>query len=92
MKFRKQLLIDLVYDDVDEDTDAELIENELDDHGRWSLHYRLVFKYEGKFYRVYYSRGATENQDEEPFEYEPVELDCEEVFPQARTITVYETI
>lgn len=40
------------------------------DHSRWSVIHRLTFKYEGKLYQTTYSRGATEYQDESPWEYE----------------------
>jgi len=89
MKFPKQLLCDLIYDETDE---AELIETEFVEVSRWSIHYRLVFKIDNKFYSAPYSKGATESQDESPFEYDPEEIECEEVFPQVRTITVYRTI
>jgi len=89
MKFPKQLLCDLAYDETDE---AKLIESELVDVSRWSIHYRMVFKIDNKFYSADYRKGATESQDESPFEYDPEEIECEEVFPQARTIIVYEPI
>lgn len=87
MKFKKQWLQDLVWDDVD---DGEIVLNEITDTSRWSVHYDLVFKFGDKFYRTHYSRGATENQDESPFEWEPDEIDCEEVFPTEKTVIVYE--
>ena len=42
---------------------------------------------DGKFYRAVYSRGATESQDERPFEYgEPIFI---EVFPKTVEHVVY---
>lgn len=89
MKFEKRWLQDLLWDDVD---DGEVIENRMVDTSRWSVHYDLVFKFGDKFYRTHYSRGATENQDESPFEYELDEIECEEVSPKEKTIVVYEAV
>lgn len=54
------------------------IEEELIDNSRWSLDYRIVFEDNGKFYETYYSVGATECQEERPWEYED-EVECTEV-------------
>lgn len=56
---------------------------------RWSIHYDLVFKYEDKFYNTSFSRGATESQDERPFEYAENEIECVQVEPTEKTIIVY---
>ena len=58
--------------------------------GRWSIHYERVFKHDDRFWMTTYRRGATECQDESPYEYEPDEVECVEVFPVERTVTVYE--
>jgi len=58
--------------------------------GRWSVHYERVFKHDGKFYATTYQMGATEGQDERPYEYDDDEVECKEVFPVEKTITVYE--
>lgn len=52
--------------------------DEITDTSRWSVHHRIVFEYEGKFYEAYYSEGATEMQDESAWEYED-EVECDEV-------------
>ena len=91
MLFKKQWLQDLVWDDVD---DAEIIENEIVDTSRWSIHHTAVFKLDcnEKFYQTHYSTGATENQDESPYEYDPDEIECVEVAPVTKTITIYAPI
>ena len=89
MKFKKEWLQDLVWDDVD---DAEIMKNEIVDTSRWSIHHTAVFKFDGKFYQTHYSVGATENQDESPYEYDPDEIECVEVVAFTKTITVYEPI
>ena len=52
--------------------------DEVVDTGRWSIDHRCVFEDDGKFYQAYYSEGATEMQDERPWEYEN-EITCTEV-------------
>ena len=65
-KFSKEILKELIYGNVD---NYELVANNLIGNSRWSLDYDLIFKHEEKYWRVTYSRGATECQDEQPFEY-----------------------
>jgi hypothetical protein len=81
MRFSRDFLADM---------DGETIEDEIIGHGRWTVHHRRVFSHEGKFYVTTYSVGATESQDERPYEYDSEEIDCAEVFPREKTITVYE--
>lgn len=51
--------------------DFIVIDNILEDTSRWSLNYRLIIqrKSDGKYFADYYSVGATEIQDERPWEY-----------------------
>lgn len=69
---------------------GETVYDRIVGHGRWSVHHERVFKHEGKFYKTDYRTGATESQDESPYDYEPDEIECVEVFPREKTITVYE--
>ena len=48
------------------------------DTGRWSIFHEIVFADNGKFYKTTYSEGATEYQDESPWEYDD-EVECIEV-------------
>jgi hypothetical protein len=50
----------------------------------------MIFKFEDKLYKTSYSTGATEYQDEDPYEYEDDVIECPEVFPVEKTIIVYE--
>lgn len=84
MLFKKEFLQKLGYK-----KDA-IVEETILDHTRWSVVYQRVFKFEDKFYETVFSVGATEYQDESPYEYEPEEIECEEVFPVEKTIIVYE--
>lgn len=88
-EFKKEDLKDLVNDECES---LEKIEDRITDTGRWSVHYALIFKDKasGKFYATDYSRGATEQQDESPFEFEPDLVACREVRPVEQTVIVYE--
>jgi uncharacterized cupredoxin-like copper-binding protein len=59
---------------------------------RWSLDHYMVFKLEDKFYMAHYSVGATESQDESPWEYEGDEIECVEVEPKEETVIVYRAV
>ena len=52
--------------------------DEICDTSRWSVNHSIVFADKGKFYRANYSVGATEVQDESPWEYEN-NVECTEV-------------
>ncbi len=67
------------------------IENEIVDHSRWSVHHRIVVqrKSDQKFFVGYYSDGATESQDEDPYEYDEF-AEFTEVKPVEKTVIVYE--
>ncbi len=70
--------------------DKDYLVNELDlpyaaeedhvvDNSRWSINHEIVFKdKDGKYYSTAYSVGATECQDEGPWEYED-QVECTEV-------------
>lgn len=77
VQFPKSDLLDLL---CDEPPDGyEMVEDQLVDTTRWSKVYRLTFKYGGKLYQTGYSTGATEHQDEGPFENDGKIIDCYEV-------------
>ena len=52
--------------------------DEIVDTGRWNIQHRCVFADGDKFYEAYYSVGATECQDEQPWEYDE-NVECSEV-------------
>lgn len=91
MKFEKEWLKDLVWGDIPKE-EATVVEKELVDTSRWSNIYEIVFKVEDKFYSSSYSVGATEMQDEQPYEYDDDEIECCEVVPVEKTIIVYEAV
>lgn len=76
MKFTAEELRDIVWDD---HPAAEVIEDNVTDNSRWSIHHTCIFKYGGVYYRTHYSVGATESQDEQPYEYDGDEIEVEVV-------------
>jgi hypothetical protein len=82
MTFSKEWLIDNV-------VDGKPISNEIVGHGRWSVTHRCIFDFEGKYYSTSYSVGATEMQDEEPYEYATDPIECREVVKEEYTAIRY---
>ncbi len=66
------------------------IEDKIIENGRWTLTYEIVIqrKSDNKFFSDTYRRGATESQEERPYEFDAPTF--KEVFPVEKTITVYE--
>lgn len=80
---------------VSKETAQELIEDYVQetivDTSRWSIEYEAIVQHEGKHYRVFYSRGATEYQDEQPFEYDK-EVELTEVHQVEKLVKVWENV
>lgn len=78
----------IIWGDTD---DFKEISDEIVGTRRWSNDHEAVFQRisDGKFFSVSYSRGATESQDEKPFEYDK-EAVFSEVFRVEKTVIVYE--
>lgn len=70
----------------------DTVDHQIVGHSRWSITYREVFKFEDKFYETGWMEGATEMQDERPYEYDGDEIECDEVYPMEKVVTVYERI
>lgn len=66
--------------------------NEIRDRSRWAVEYELVFSHGGQLWGTHYRRGATEEQDEGPFEYESKEITCLERRATSQVVTIYEVI
>ena len=81
MKFSKEFL---------QDEGGETVYDKVIGNRRWSVDHERVFKHEGRYFRTLYSVGATESQDERPYEYEGDEIECVEVFPVEKKVIVYE--
>ena len=73
-----------------EDSNFVTIEDRIVGTRRWSVVYEIVVqrKTDGKYFKDSYRRGATESQDESPYEYS--EPNFTEVFPVTKTYVVYE--
>ena len=89
-RFPKQELLDLLDGD---ETLYQLINDELIDHTRWSVTHEIVFrdKATDEFFRAYYNVGATEYQDESPWEYED-EVIASYVVPVVVHVVRYEPV
>ena len=81
---------EIVYGDSEKFT---AVQDEITDTSRWSVHHYLVFQQNdnGKLYETNYSRGATEYQEEHPFEGER-EVTCVEVEEYQKTVTDYREV
>jgi hypothetical protein len=85
IKFSKEFLkneLDLPYG---------ALEDKITSTSRWSVHHQIIFDYDGKFYRTHYSEGATEYQDESPWEYDN-EIECTEVHIVEKLMKVWEEV
>ena len=87
-EFPKVDLRDMAWDDHSDE--YEKISCSLSHVSRWSYHYVMIFKYDGKYYKTHYSVGATEMQDESPYEYASDMIECVEVCPVEKVVIVYE--
>lgn len=71
--------------------EGRIIADKIEDTSRWSVHHKLIFELNGQTYMTYYSEGATEYQDERPWEYEK-EVECFPVELVEKTVKVWEPI
>lgn len=53
-------IIKLTWDTI---IDLDEIYDKITSNDRWTISHERVFKYEDKFYKTYYDKGATEYQD-----------------------------
>lgn len=85
VKFSKEYLKDNL------DLPYSALEDKIVDTSRWSIHHSIIFEDQGKFYKTYYSEGATEMQDESPWEYDN-EIECTEVHIVEKLVKVWEAV
>ena len=73
MEISKEEGREIIYEDHPE---FLTVNQKIVDESRWSNRYRGIFKHvpSNEYYILYWSRGKTEQQDEQPFEYEEPEL------------------
>lgn len=69
----------------------KMVKTELIDTTRWSYVHEVVYQdlTTGKFYSSSYSTGATECQDERPYEYDGDEIGLTEVEPIEKVVIEY---
>ncbi len=86
LELTKEQARELIWEDTEGFT---VISDEMTSQSRWSIHHCVVVKREadGKYFEGTYSKGATENQDESPFEYE--EPNFLQVWPKEKTVIEY---
>ena len=85
MRIKKGILVDEL------DLPSSAIEDKMVDATRWSIIHVIIFNYEGKTYQASYSEGATECQDESPWEFDD-EIECTEVHKVERVIELWEPV
>ena len=87
MKLTSEQGKSLVYGDLE---GWETVSERIEDVSRWSVNHSGIFKHieTNKFYKTYWSVGATEIQDERPFDHYPPEL--VEVQQVEKTILIWE--
>lgn len=83
--FTKEEMIDIL------DDGRDIVSNEIADTSRWSIHHEIIFEKDDKLYQTWYSVGATESQDESPWEYE-TQVECTEVEAYQKTVTAYREV
>lgn len=88
IKISKEDMIDILDGDSEE---GSIISDKIIDTARWSELHDIVFSYKGKHYSAGYSCGATEMQEEGPWEYEK-EVDCTEVHQVEKLVKVWEAV
>lgn len=93
-KERERITFDLIYaDEFINDTHGcfDLVYNEIIETCRWTNLYNIVIqrKFDGKYFRSTYRKGATEYQDEDPWQQEG-KITFTEAFPRVVTSVVYE--
>lgn len=89
--FSKQDLLEVIYDD---SSTLKKVESEIQDTTRWSIIEKMIFQEisTGLFYQIEYSYGATEYQDERPFEHDGDLIECVQVEPVEVKSIVYKPI
>jgi hypothetical protein len=89
-KFPKEELCDLLECSKGEEMDGyTMISDKIIDNDRWAIRSELTFKYDDKYYIVHYRRGATELQDEYPFDDCGDLVECMEAERHAKPVYYY---
>lgn len=73
------------------DLPAEAIKDTIESQSRWTTTHEIIFAYDGKFWRTWYTEGSTEQQDQSPWEYE-TEIECTEVHIVEKIVKTWEPV
>lgn len=78
MQFKKEDMMEMAYGDSEI---LEKISERIIDTSRWSINYEAIFrdKSTDKVYLTFFDKGATEMQEEHPYEWASDMIDCTEV-------------
>ena len=89
--FNKEVLKESLWDDSEV---IKVVDTQIIDTSRWSVIKEMIFKdlSTGLFYQTAYSEGATECQDESPFEYDPDEIECVQVEQVEKIVKVWQEV
>jgi len=73
-KFPKEFMLQVLEEEV-----GEIISNKIIEQGRWDILHQLIWKHpDGRVFQCGYRQGATEQQDQGPWEYDK-EVHCVEM-------------
>ena len=80
---------DIVYNDSSKDGHIKVIEDRITSHSRWSVQHRVVLYHipTDTYWQSHYSVGATEYQDESPWQHYSPKF--KQVWPYQVTVTQY---
>jgi len=92
MKFKKEELQALAYDDYDTSEGWEVMRRQIIDTTRWSTVYQIIFRKDDKFYGTVYAEAATEAQEERPYEDEGDLIGVTEMEQYQEMVTDYREI
>jgi len=73
--FSKEFMCEVL----DGENKTKIIEDKITGNGRWNIFHNLIWQHiDGRVFQCQYSVGATETQEESPWEYEK-EIECTEM-------------
>lgn len=88
MKFKKEFMQLLISEDLNNDADANVVEDEFIEEQRKANLYRVIFRVGNKFYSSSYTSG----EDTRPYEFEEDEISCQEVHQVEKMVKVWEEV
>lgn len=86
VSFSKEKMLEVLCGDI-----GEIVSDEVVGKRRWSVDHRLIFALDGKLYSASYSVGATEQQDECPWEHVD-HVECTEVERYEKVVQAYRPV